>query len=148
MDVRSHPSEGLPPGAPELAHFDATAEHVDHRRSLTTDFDPKSDQRYARCYRRYREWCAEAGYQGDPEWVTPEKLREFTVHMTKVGSPFTGKRYTKQGVWTMLRAVELFAERAGVSVSTEPALAVLDSYRDELGDPPKRGRRRRRAVRS
>jgi hypothetical protein len=131
-----------------LAHFDATVDKVDHRRSLRTEFDPASDKRYGRCYRRYREWCALVGYQGDPEWVTAEKLREFTVYMTVKGSPHSGKRYAKTTVWITLRAVELYAERAGLSISTEPALAVLDSYREELGDPPKRARRRRRAARS
>lgn len=148
MDVRGHPTEGLPPGAPELAKFDASVESVDHRRSLATAFDPASDERYARCFRRYQEWCSLVGYQSGPDTITADKVREFTIYMTTVGSSYTGKRYTIETVWTTIRALELYAERAGLAVSVEPALGILDQYRIELGDPPKRaGRRRRRSRR-
>lgn len=141
-------SEGLPPGAPELARFDASVDEVDHRRSLSTKLDPASMERYARCFRRYKEWCSQVGYQSGPDTITADKVREFTIYMTKVGSSYTGNRYTVDTVWTTVRALEVYAERAGLAVSVEPALAILDVYRTELGNPPKRpGRRRRRTSR-
>lgn len=130
-----------------MAAFDASVDNVDHRRSLVTEFEPTSEERHARCFRRYEEWCVENRYQSGPDTITAEKIREFTIHMTKVGSSYTGRRYTVTSVWTAIRALELYAERAGLAVSVEPALGVLDSYREELGEPPKRGRRRRRSPR-
>lgn len=137
--------ERLPPGAPEMASYDARAADVDHRRSLTYDFATSSEKRYARCYRRYTEWCAlpTVAYQSAPDRITAEKVREFAVYMS------TEARYTVQTMWHTIRALEIYAERAGVWVSMEPALAVVDSYREDLvsageATMPRRSRRRRR----
>lgn len=142
--MKVHLSEGPGSEAAGLARFDASVDEVDHRRSLAVELEPASVKRYARCYRRYEEWCSKVGYQSGPDTITAEKLREFAIHMTKVGSSYTGQRYSVHTVWTTLRALELYAERAGLAVSVEPALAILDRYRTELGDPPKRSRPRRR----
>lgn len=84
------------------------------------------------------------GYQSSPEFIDSEKVREFTVHMTKEA------RYAPRTIWITLRALELYSERAGLAVSVEAAHGVLDSYRASLaphGEARAPGRARRRRSR-
>jgi hypothetical protein len=124
-----------------MAEFDASVAEVDHRRSTNESLKPSSEKRYACCYRRYREWCAMKGYQAGSDWIDAEKVAEFTIFMT------TDHRYSTQTIYHTIRALELYAERAGRPVSGRMARGVLDSYRIALaqqgeGAAPKRGRRR------
>ena len=124
--VRTPLIERLAPGAPELAGFDATVVRVDHRRSTRTELSPSTEESYARRYKRWREWCAEVGYQAEPSFITTEKLTEFAVYLTTV------KRYAPRTLWQSFRAIEVYAERAGVAISTLEARGVLDLYRAAL----------------
>lgn len=137
--------ERLPPGSPKMADFDESIAEADHRRSITYDYEPSSDKRYARCFRRYVEWCSspEVRYQSEPQFISTDKITEFTIHMTTV------RRYALPTVSISVRALEIYAERAGVEVSVGPARAVLERYRLELesqgeAKPPKRRLKHRR----
>lgn len=143
-EVRMPLIERLPPDAPELESFDAAVTRVEHRRSVGSNFARNTVKAYERRYRRYVEWCAEVGYQAEPQFITTEKIAEFTEHMVTV------MRYMPFTIWQGVRALEIYAERAGIAVSTEPALGVLDAWRDkleELGvtEPRRRKVRVRRA---
>lgn len=84
------------------------------------------------------------GYQAGAEFITTDKITEFTKYCGTV------KRYAVKTIWQAIRALELYAERAGNAVSTQEALGVLELYRFELaeaghGVPPRRSRQRRAA---
>jgi hypothetical protein len=139
--VRTPLADRLPLDSPELAEFDAALERNENRRS--TNFSKRTDKAHQRRYRRYCEWCDLRGYQADPAYITTEKIREFTVYMV------TDLRYAPVTIWQALRALEIYAERAGCDPlpSTQPARGVLDAWRLELsklgvGKPPARYRRR------
>jgi hypothetical protein len=126
--VSGHLIERLPPGAPEMADFDATVAELDARLSLSRNYDPETVRRYMRGYRRYVDWCREDDVreQTDPELITSGKIRRFTDWMCTV------KRYEPQTIWKNIRGVEWLAERVGVDVTTAPARAVLRAYREKL----------------
>lgn len=125
--------ERLPPGAPQLERFDARLGEVDHRRSVKTKYKPETEKAHQRRYRRYVEWCAEAGYQSDPQFITTDKIREFTEWMVKV------KRYAPFTILQAFRALEIYAERAGVDVSRLPSRGLFGDWVEqlrELGEIP------------
>ena len=132
--------ERLPPDAPELASFDATVHDLEHRRSAMQYAD-NTVKAYARRYRRYVEWCQSVGYQSGPEFITEEKLFEYTKYMA------TEQRYALKTIYQALRALKIYKERAtGVAPSAEAALGVLDTYRDvlaklEFAKPSRRSRK-------
>jgi hypothetical protein len=138
-------ADRLPPGA--LAHFDATVADVDHRTSVGSTLEDSTKAAYGQRYRRYVEWCAEVGYQAGPEFITSEKITEFVTYCCRV------KRYAVNTLYMTGRALEWYAQKAGVTVSTLEARAVLDSYWDELAAAgivkprTKSGRGRRRRPR-
>lgn len=133
--------ERLSPGAPELAGFDAMVTRVDCRSSARSEFAYNTTKAYSRRYRRYREWCEEVGYQPGPEFITSDKITEFVQYCATV------KRYAPKTIWQSIRALELYAERAGNAVSTLEARGVLDLYRDVLAQAGF-GERRRREQRA
>jgi hypothetical protein len=124
--VTGHLIERLPPGAPEMADFDAKVVELDARRSLSRSYGRETVRRYMRGYNRYKEWCRETDQQVGPEQVTSEKIRLFTDYMCTV------KRYAPQTIWKNVRGVAWLAERAGAEVTTSLALGVLSEYRATL----------------
>jgi integrase-like protein len=134
--------ERLPADAPELADFDATVHNVEHRRSAMQYAD-NTEKAYTRRYRRYVEWCQSVGYQAGPEFITEEKMFEYTKYMA------TEQRYALKTIYQALRALKIYKERAtGSTPSAEAALGVLDTYRDTLAklDLAKPRRRTRRTT--
>lgn len=135
--------ERLPDDAPQLTLFDDRVGVVEMRRSIRP-YSKATQDAHRRRFRRWQEWCQAQGYQWQPEFITAEKLHEWTLHMVTV------QRYAPPTIWQALRALEVIAERAGVHVSVEPALGVLDQWREKLFDmgvtkERPRGRRRARA---
>lgn len=122
-------AERLEPGSPALAAFVESLPHVEYRRSLTRRYKPRTVEEYDRRYRRYVEWCGMLGYQAEPQFITTDKVREFTEHMCAF------LNYVPSVVWQGIRALQVYAEGAGVEISSEPARAVLARWRttvDEL----------------
>lgn len=135
--------ERLPPNAPELDRFDASVDTVDHRRASSRFYSANTIKAHKRRYARYVEWCAEVGEQSDPAWITTEKI---SAHVAYLAST---KRMSLETIRQAIRALELYARRAGVEVSTEPAYGVMYSWWRVLAElglakPPKRLRAPRR----
>lgn len=117
--------ERLPPDSPQLALFDERLCAVEHRPPVRR-YRRATTKAHARRWRRWEEWCEEAGYQSDPVFITAEKLSEHTDWMITV------KRYAPDTIQQAVRALQLRAQQAGVHVSTKPALAQLAAWRREL----------------
>lgn len=112
--------ERLDPQEPALVAFDATVDEVDTRRPHEATETTKG---LTRRMRRYFEWCAERGYQREPQFVETETAREYAVWMTTV------KRYAPSTVFLALQALEEYAVDAGKFISLVPARGVLAQYR-------------------
>lgn len=126
--MRTTLAERLPADSPQLALFDETILDEDRRASMWDGFAINTKKAYERRYERYKEWCRDNKYQTDPAFITTEKVREHVVWMTRV------KRRSPSTVWQAIRSLELHAEHHGVDISVQPALRVLDRWRDTLED--------------
>lgn len=135
--------ERLPMDAPELARFDETIDTVDLRGAVRARYEPETNRAYRRCWRRYVEWCelkrrearellegsglevpgrVHEGYQPDPAKLTTELITEFARYLCKV------KRYAVSTCLQAVRALEVYATRAGVTVSVKPAQEVVAEW--------------------
>lgn len=122
---------------PQLALFDARVSDVDRPR-VRHPVPKETKRAQIKRMRRWQEWCAASGYQAEPEFITTEKLREWTVHMTRV------QRYAPGTVGQALWVLERAAAAAGVDVSTKPAFAVLSEWRAYLKEREQTTRRQSR----
>lgn len=138
----------IPPDSPELARFDARVEGTGSG-NVRTNYEKETTRAHRRCWRRYSEWCAlkrrelvealdtaegglaapdrvHGGYQAEPGRLTTELVTEFTRYMCSV------KRYAVPTCLQAIRALELYAARAGVRVSVAPAHEVVAEWRETV----------------
>lgn len=145
--------ERLPAEAPELARFDEMIETADLRGPVRADYEPETKRAHRRCWRRYEEWCGlkrrelrerleasgieapdrvHEGYQPDPARLSTDLITEFARYLCKV------KRYAVPTCLQAVRALEVYATRAGVRVSVKPAQEVVAEWATTIEEVEKR----------
>lgn len=126
-------AERLPPGAPELAAFDAAVTSSEHRRVLVkaaseTPYSKHTLRNYRYRFNHYRRWARDHGFQTDPEFISDELAEAYVIHQATVD------RYHPQTIRQSLGALRYYASRARVSPepSFRSAFDVLLRYRVAL----------------
>lgn len=107
-------AEQLPPGAPELAAFDAAVTSAEHRRVLVkaasqTPYSKHTLRNYRYRFNHYQRWARDHGFQADPEFISDELAEAYVIHQATVD------RYHPQTIRVSLGALRFYASRARVS---------------------------------
>jgi hypothetical protein len=108
-------ADRVPPGT--LEDFDGSMD-AEHRVSLTKPYRPKTIKNYTSRLRHYQRWCAEKGYQPDPQFITDASAEQYVAFQCRV------ERFAPTTIQQSLSALRYYAERAGV----QPMPAFLEAH--------------------